>query len=108
MDVETRTIECDILVLGGGLGGVAAAVRAARLGYRVCLTEENPWIGGQATSQGVSALDEHPHIEHFGGTTLYGEFRAGIRAYYRRKYKLKNPGRPALQPRGRMGLCAVL
>ena len=68
--METRTIECDILVLGGGLGGVAAAVRAARLGYRVCLTEENPWIGGQATSQGVSALDEHPHIEHFGGTEL--------------------------------------
>ena len=89
--METRTIECDILVLGGGLGGVAAAVCAARLGYRVCLTEENPWIGGQATSQGVAALDEHPHIEHFGGTALYGEFRAGIRAYYRRKYKLKNP-----------------
>ena len=73
--METRTIECDVLVLGGGLGGVAAAVRAARLGYRVCLTEENPWIGGQATSQGVSALDEHPLIEHFGGTELYGEFR---------------------------------
>ena len=70
---------------------MAAAVRAARLGYRVCLTEENPWIGGQATSQGVAALDEHPHIEHFGGTELYGEFRAGIRAFYRNKYKLKTP-----------------
>lgn len=96
--METRTIECDVLVLGGGLGGVAAAVRAARLGYRVCLTEENPWIGGQATSQGVAALDEHPHIEHFGGTALYGEFRAGIRAYYRRKYQLKNPDDPHFNP----------
>lgn len=96
--METRTIECDILVLGGGLGGVAAAVRAARLGYRVCLTEENPWIGGQATSQGVAALDEHPHIEHFGGTALYGEFRAGIRAFYRRKYPLKNRDDPHFNP----------
>ena len=96
--METRTIECDILVLGGGLSGVAAAVRAARLGYRVCLTEENPWIGGQATSQGVSALDEHPLIEHFGGTELYSEFRAGIRAFYRRKYKLKNPDDPHFNP----------
>ncbi len=96
--METRTIECDILVLGGGLGGVAAAVRAARLGYRVCLTEENPWIGGQATSQGIAALDEHPHIERFGGTALYGEFRAGIRAFYRNKYKLKNPDDPHFNP----------
>ena len=32
-------ISCDVLVCGAGLGGVAAALRAARLGLRVCLTE---------------------------------------------------------------------
>lgn len=80
--METKHIDCDILVIGGGLGGVAAAVTASRAGYRVCLTEENPWLGGQCTSQGVSALDEHQYIETFGGTALYYEFRRGIRAFY--------------------------
>ena len=64
-----RQVECDVLVVGGGLGGVAAAWAAARRGRRVCLLEETDWIGGQATSQGVSSLDEHEHIEAFGGTT---------------------------------------
>ena len=86
--METRHIDCDILVLGGGLGGVAAAVTASRAGYRVCLTEENPWLGGQCTSQGVSTLDEHQYIETFGGTALYYEFRESIRAFYRTNFDL--------------------
>jgi flavin-dependent dehydrogenase len=60
---ETR---CDVLVVGGGTGGTAAALAAARAGRRVYLLEETDWIGGQLTSQGVSALDEHEHIERFG------------------------------------------
>jgi heterodisulfide reductase subunit A-like polyferredoxin len=76
---DTKHIDCDILVLGGGMGGIAAALRAADRGYKVCLTEENPWIGGQCTSQGVSALDEHAYIEHFGGTASYYQFRHQIR-----------------------------
>ena len=41
------------------------------------------WLGGQATSQGVSALDEHLHIESFGGTRSYYRFRETIRNHYR-------------------------
>ncbi|NKB72630.1 MAG: FAD-dependent oxidoreductase [Candidatus Latescibacteria bacterium] len=96
--MESRDIECDILILGGGLGGCAAALAALDKGYRVCLTEENHWLGGQATSQAVSALDEHRYIERFGGTTRYYQFREGIRAYYRRCYQLKNPDAPHLNP----------
>ncbi|HEV2283698.1 MAG TPA: FAD-dependent oxidoreductase [bacterium] len=81
-------ITCDVLVCGAGLGGVAAALRAARLGLRVCLTEEAAWPGGQVTTQGVSALDEHQYIETFGGTAAYYELRSGIRAYYRSAYRL--------------------
>ena len=78
---ETR---CDVLVVGGGTGGIAAALAAARAGRRVCLLEETDWIGGQLTAQGVSALDEHEHIERFGGTRSYYALREAIRAHYRR------------------------
>lgn len=81
-------IACDVLVCGAGLGGIAAALRAAHLGLRVCLTEEASWPGGQVTTQGVSAFDEHQYIETFGGTAAYYELRKGIRAYYRSAYRL--------------------
>ena len=55
-----KEVECEILIAGGGLGGVAAAYDSLRLGRQVCMTEITDWIGGQATSQGVSALDERP------------------------------------------------
>ena len=55
-----QEVECEILIGGGGLGGVAAAYDSLRLGHQVCMTEITDWIGGQATAQGVSALDERP------------------------------------------------
>jgi hypothetical protein len=75
-------IECEVLVVGGGTGGVAAALAAVRRGRQVCLVEETDWLGGQLTSQGVSALDEHDLIESFGGTASYYELRRAIRTHY--------------------------
>jgi NADPH-dependent 2,4-dienoyl-CoA reductase/sulfur reductase-like enzyme len=54
-----RERHTDILIVGGGLGGVAAALSALRLGRAVILTEETEWIGGQLTAQAVPP-DEHP------------------------------------------------
>jgi hypothetical protein len=79
-----RDIACEVLVVGGGTGGVAAALAAARHGRKVCLTEETDWIGGQLTAQGVSALDEHDHIETFGGTASYYRLRNALRDHYRK------------------------
>ncbi|MCX8213461.1 MAG: FAD-dependent oxidoreductase, partial [SAR202 cluster bacterium] len=79
----TKMVECDVLVVGGGMGGVAAAWAAARRGKSVHLLEETDWLGGQITSQGVSALDEHEHIEGFGGTRTYYALREAIRDHYR-------------------------
>lgn len=78
----------EILVVGGGLGGVAAALAASRAGHRVVLTEETDWIGGQSTAQAVPP-DENPWIERFGSTATYREYRTGIRDYYRRHYPLR-------------------
>jgi hypothetical protein len=96
---------CEVLVAGGGTGGVAAAMAAARRGRRVVLLEETDWLGGQMTAQGVSALDEHEHIESQGGTRSYYELRDAIRAHYGEP----NPGhcwvtRLAFEPRIAAGI----
>lgn len=53
-----QTVECELLVAGGGLAGAAASYEALLEGKSVCLTEITDWIGGQISSQGTSALDE--------------------------------------------------
>lgn len=53
-----ETVECDMLVVGGGLAGAAATYEALLAGKTVCMTEITDWVGGQISSQGTSALDE--------------------------------------------------
>jgi len=88
---------CDILVVGGGMGGIAAGWAAARRGHHVCLLEETDWLGGQITSQGVASLDEHEQIEVFGGTRSYTALCEVIRDSYRKladePQEPLNPGR---------------
>lgn len=79
--------QADVVIVGGGFGGCAAALAACRAGLRVILTEETDWIGGQATAQAVPP-DEHPWIESFGCTRTYREFRDRVRDYYRENYPL--------------------
>ena len=102
---STRAESCEVLIAGGGTGGVAAALAAARSGRRVVLLEETDWLGGQMTTQGVSALDEHEHIESFGGTRSYYELRTRLREHY----GVSNPGacwvtRLAFEPRIAVGV----
>ncbi len=83
----SRELKCDVAVIGGGVGGCAAALAALRNGMSVVLTEETDWIGGQLTSQAVPP-DEHPWIESFGRTQSYAGYRSAVREYYRRNYPL--------------------
>ncbi len=80
-------VSCDVLIAGGGVGGVAAALAASSLGMHVILTEETDWVGGQLTSQAVPP-DEHRWIEQFGCTRRYRAFRDGVRAAYRSSFRL--------------------
>jgi hypothetical protein len=78
-----QTEKCDVVVIGAGLGGSAAAMTVAYAGHHVCMTEPTYWIGGQMTSQGVSALDENKWTETSGSNASYLMLRWKIREHYR-------------------------
>lgn len=82
-----KHLKADIVIAGGGTGGVAAALAAAQLGKTVIMSEETDWIGGQLTSQAVPP-DENPWVESFGCTRSYQEYRQRVRDYYRRNFPL--------------------
>lgn len=89
---SSRTLSAQVVIVGGGLGGCAAALAALRNGLTVVLTEETDWIGGQLTSQAVPP-DEHRWIEERGANASYRELRIRIRSYYRRHYPLTEAAR---------------
>lgn len=82
-----------MVIIGGGVGGCAAALAAARAGLKVIMTESTDWIGGQFTAQCLSAPDEHPYIEYFGRTASYATYRELVRDFYRRHYPLTTRAR---------------
>lgn len=82
----------DVVVLGGGPAGCAAAVSAARLGARVLLAEALGCLGGTGTSGLVTEFDPMANGEQM----LVGGFmREVIEALYERGYvpDLLNPER---------------
>jgi hypothetical protein len=80
-------LTCDVLVVGGGCGGVAAALAATDLGRQVVLTEASGWLGGQLTSQAVPP-DEHPWVERTGTTGRYRQLREAVRTRFKRTRRL--------------------
>lgn len=64
-----RSVKADVLIVGGGLGGCAAALAATEAGRSVLLTEPTDWIGGQLTQQAVPP-DEHRWIERCGASIV--------------------------------------
>lgn len=79
----------DVVVVGAGVGGVAAAVGALRNGATVVLTDAGDRIGGQFTAQLVPP-DEHTWIEPnagaYGQTAAYAKLRYAVRTLYRAHY----------------------
>ncbi len=71
----------DVLVVGGGTGGTAAAIQAARRGAQTILVSETPWLGGMLTSAGVAAPD---------GNEL-AAFRTGLWGAYVRSLTFHQP-----------------
>ena len=56
-----------MIVIGGGLAGLAAGVALADAGCRVRLFEQRPYLGGRATSY---ALPNGEHVDNCQHVTL--------------------------------------
>ncbi|MDQ0217694.1 FAD-dependent oxidoreductase [Peribacillus cavernae] len=63
-----QEMQCDVLVVGGGVTGVAAATAAARAGAKTILVESKPFVGGNATT----GLCLHNYITKNGRQVVFG------------------------------------
>lgn len=70
--------QTEVLILGGGTAGTAAALSSARMGVSTLLINEHPWLGGMLTSAGVSAVDGNTKLL----SGIWGEFRDSLITRY--------------------------
>jgi len=54
---SSRFAHCEVLVLGGGAAGIAAALAAAETGVRVILADEQPEFGGSLRFESGAKID---------------------------------------------------
>lgn len=77
-----KQITTEVLVVGGGTGGAAAAIQCARQGAQTVLVSEFPWLGGMLTAAGVPVPD---------GNEL-AAFQTGIWGAFLRELEQRQPG----------------
>lgn len=87
--IPDEVVECDLLIVGGGLAGTAAAYKSLKAGHTVCLTEITDWLGGQLSAQGTTALDESRRQRQL---LFYAEGYRELRDRIQAKYGELNPG----------------
>ncbi|MEL6373750.1 MAG: sarcosine oxidase subunit alpha family protein [Pseudomonadota bacterium] len=59
-----RHAHCDVLVVGAGPAGLAAATAAAATGARVILCDEQHEVGGSLLSERLAFIDRVPALDH--------------------------------------------
>ncbi len=78
---EKQTAFCEVLVIGGGRSGIAAALRAGRDGARVILCDEDFALGGRALAEGeavdTAALLALPNVRVLTRCTVFGVYDGG-------------------------------
>lgn len=83
------TLRPEVLVVGGGLSGCAAAISAAREGVQVLLVEPTHMLGGQMSAAGVGTADFPPVWQRIIETGLWGELVRGCKDIYSRRFNGK-------------------
>ena len=75
--MDKASLDFDIVVVGGGPGGIAAATVAAECGARVAILDDSPWLGGQIwrgfpRQRAAPARLWLQRLEHSGVTPMTG------------------------------------
>ena len=73
-----KKIYTDVLVIGGGTGGVAAGLQSARMGVNTIIAEPTTWLGGMLSAAGVPAFDGNHNMP----SGIWAELRAQIYKVY--------------------------
>src|SRR5829696_7927580 len=76
MSLRRRRDIWDVVVVGGGIGGLAAAWYASRRGLPTALLESQGLLGGQVST--VNALDDWPSTEEVSGVGLASAMAAKL------------------------------
>ena len=79
LDPTYQQLDCQVVVVGGGSGGVAAALQSSRLGVKTCLIEETDWVGGMLSNAGVAAIDGHEET----ASGIFKEIKTNVENYYK-------------------------
>jgi hypothetical protein len=77
-DAQSLAMHVQVLVVGGGTGGTAAGIQAARLGASAIIVEPTTWLGGMISAAGVSATDGNNKLP----SGIWNEFRNNIYKVY--------------------------
>ena len=75
---QLPVLRADVLVMGGGTGGIAAGIQAARSGMKTIIVEPTQMLGGMLTAAGVSCTDGNAAL-HSG---IWQEFREALYIHY--------------------------
>ena len=77
--MERETIETDIIVIGSGAAGMAAALTAAESGAKVVVTEKAPHHGGTSNfAQGLFAVESEMQRQRYIGITRDEAFKTAM------------------------------
>ena len=75
---EHRSAFCDLLVVGAGPAGIAAALTCARTGERVILVEQDRIVGGSALADGASPTADADTLRKAGVRLLTRTTASGL------------------------------
>ena len=78
----SKFYNADFVILGGSLGGIAAALSICASGRTAILVEETDRIAGCFTLQDTSYFAENRYVETSGSSRTYQMFRSKIKDWY--------------------------
>lgn len=73
--------EVDVVIVGGGLGGLAGAVSAASAGLSVVILEKSQWVGGGAAYSGGLCWIPGLEDDSLGAAHAYIRYAQGERSF---------------------------